>query len=68
MLYRLEYFIQNNDFMKIGVKIPIREAIVLDFRTAYADSFWQEYPACILLVGQQFIESLSIPFGLTRGG
>lgn len=53
--------------MRIGIEIPIHEAIVFDFGSANINGFLEEYPPRILLVGQQFVESLPVPFGFTRG-
>lgn len=50
-----------------SIKIPLHKAIVFDLSTTSADGFLEQHPACILFVRQQFIESLSIPFGLTCG-
>ena len=59
--------IRNNGLMGIGIKIPLHKAIVFDLGTTSADGFLEQHPACILFVRQQFIESLSIPLGLTCG-
>lgn len=53
--------------MEIQIKIPLHKAIVFDLGTTSADGFLEQHPACILFVRQQFIESLSIPLGLTCG-
>ena len=60
--------IRNDGFMRVGVEIPIHEAIVFDFGTVYADSLLEQHPPRVLLVGQQFVEGFPIPPGFAHGG
>ena len=68
LLHHNEHRIRNNGFMRIRVEIPIHEAIVFNFGTANADTFLKQHPPRVLLVGQQLVEGLPVPFGFACGG
>ena len=36
--------------MDSGIEIPIREAVIFDLDSASADSFLEQYPACVFLL------------------
>lgn len=54
--------------MRVGVEVPIHEAIIFDFGTANTNGFLEQHSACILLVRQQLVDSLPIPFEFACGG
>ena len=67
LLRCFEHFVGNNGFMRIGVEIPIHEAIVFDFGTTCADGLLEQHPASVLFIGNQLVDCFTIPLGLPIG-
>ena len=67
LLYRLKHLIRNNGLMRIGVEIPIHEAIIFYLGSTSADSFLEQYPPRVFFIGEQLIECFPVPFGLSGG-
>ena len=51
--------------MRVGVEIPIHETIIFNLDCAGANRFLKEYTACIFFIGEQFVDCLPIPLGLS---
>ena len=47
--------------MRVGVEIPIYEAIIFNLDSAGANGFLKEYTACIFFIGKQLVNCFPIP-------